>query len=287
MNIYKEKQPKNIPEDVKPQSSYLYSDEPQLESYLHLKQMMLLITCLEWFWKDRTDFFAAGNLTIYYRQNEKKPDFRGPDFFVVLDTNPDQTRKSWVVWEEQGKYPNIIVELLSSITATTDKTSKKKLYQDTFRTPEYFLFDPESLEFAGFHLVEGKYQPIKPNESGYLWSEELGLYLGVYEQSLRYFTPACEIVPTVEEDALLAEQQTEVLEQQTEVIEQQTEVTKQQIEVTKQQKELAKKEKELAKRQKELAEQQKELAKRQKELAERQKELAEQKVEKLVANLRN
>ena len=229
MNIYQEKQPENIPENVKPQSSDLYSDEPQLESYLHLKQMMLLITCLEWLWKDRNDFFAAGNLTIYYRPNEKKPDFRGPDFFVVLDTNPDQTRKSWVVWEEQGKYPNIIVELLSSITATTDKTSKKKLYQDTFRTPEYFWFDPESLEFAGFHLVAGKYQPIKPNSSGYLWSQELELYLGVHEQKLRYFTPACEIVPTRNEATLLAEKQ-KLAEQKQKLAEQKQELAEQKVE---------------------------------------------------------
>ncbi|MEL7511845.1 MAG: hypothetical protein AAGM27_06820, partial [Cyanobacteria bacterium J06554_3] len=38
----------------------LYSDEPQLETYLHLQQMMLLLNCLDWLWKDRTDYFLAG-----------------------------------------------------------------------------------------------------------------------------------------------------------------------------------------------------------------------------------
>ena len=212
MTIAREKQPEIIPENVRLTPSDLYSDEPQLETKLHLQQMMLLLNCLEWLWKDRNDFFATGNMTIYYSPNQKKTeDFRGPDFFVVLDTKPDQTRKSWVVWEEQGKYPNIIVEILSSSTAKTDKTSKKKLYQNTFQTPEYFWFDPDSLEFAGFHLVGGKYQPIKPNSSGYLWSQELELYLGVYEQKLRYFTPAGEIVPTLKEANLLAEQKNEKL----------------------------------------------------------------------------
>ena len=42
----------------------------------------------------------AGNLTIYFNPNQlKTQDFRGPDFFVVLDTD-DRERKSWVVWQE-------------------------------------------------------------------------------------------------------------------------------------------------------------------------------------------
>ncbi len=29
----------------------LYSDEPEMETNLHLRQMLLLIVCLEWFWR--------------------------------------------------------------------------------------------------------------------------------------------------------------------------------------------------------------------------------------------
>ena len=91
----------------------LYSDEPPLESELHLRQIILLLQSLEWLWRDRTDFYAAGNLTIYYSPNQKKSeDFRGPDFFLVLDTER-KSRKSWVVWEENGQYPHVIVEILS------------------------------------------------------------------------------------------------------------------------------------------------------------------------------
>jgi len=181
--------------------SDLYSDEPPVESELHLEQIMLLIKCLKWLWKDRYDFYAAGNLSIYYSPNQKKSEyFRGPDFFVVLETER-KTRKSWVVWEEDGKYPNFILEILSPSTAKTDREFKKELYQNTFRTPDYFWFDPYTLEFAGFYLTNGKYQPLEPNEKGHLWSEQLGLYLGIYQGLLRYFTPTGELVPTPEETA--------------------------------------------------------------------------------------
>jgi Uma2 family endonuclease len=195
----------DITEDVIFPPGDLYSDEPPLETELHLEQIILLLKCLKWLWRDRNDFYAAGNLTIYYSQNKRKTeDFRGPDFFVVLDTER-KTRKSWVVWDEDGKYPHVILEILSESTANIDRELKKKLYQDIFRTPDYFWFDPYTLEFAGFHLVDGKYQPLEPNNQGHLWSQQLKLYLGIHQGLLRYFTPEGELVPTPEEVAELAE----------------------------------------------------------------------------------
>ena len=183
-----------------------WSDEPPLESNLHLRQIILLIKCLEWLWQDRDDYFATGNLTIYYSPHQKKSEeFRGPDFFVVLGTSRNQNRRSWVVWEEGGKYPNVIIELLSQSTAKVDKEEKKQIYQDIFRTPDYFWFDPESLEFKGFTLISGVYQPLEANEEGWLWSEQLGLYLGIYEEKLRYFTAEGELVLTPQEVLTQAE----------------------------------------------------------------------------------
>ncbi|HEY9747157.1 MAG TPA: Uma2 family endonuclease, partial [Allocoleopsis sp.] len=155
----------------------------------------------DWCWQERNDYFAAGNLTIYYSPRQRKSEqFRGPDFFVVLGTER-KPRKSWVVWEEEGKYPNIIVELLSPSTADTDRGLKKQIYQDIFRTPDYFWFDPDRLEFAGFHLVDGRYEPLEPNAQGLLWSQQLELFLGIHEAQLRFFTAEGQLVPTPEESA--------------------------------------------------------------------------------------
>lgn len=177
----------------------LYSDEPPLETDLHRDQIDLLIRILKQFWADRQDFYASGNLTVYYSpQQRKSEDFRGPDFFVVLGAEK-RPRKSWVVWEEGGKYPNVIVELLSDSTAETDRTLKKEIYQDTFRTPDYFWFSPDTLEFQGFHLVDGVYEALLPNEQGQLWSQQLQLFLGVHNRQLRFFTPVGQLVETPEE----------------------------------------------------------------------------------------
>jgi len=192
----------------------LYSDEPQLETDFHRRQIDLLIRLLEYFWRDRHDFYISGNLTVYYNQKQlKSRDFAGPDIFMVLGTEK-RDRRSWVVWDEDGKYPNVVIELLSNSTAKVDRGAKKQLYQDIWRVPNYFWFHPETLEFAGFHLVDGKYEALIPNEQGYLWSEQLGLYLGIHETQLRYFTSDGAIMPLPEEQERIAKEQERIAKEQ-------------------------------------------------------------------------
>jgi len=198
-------------EAMMPDGKQLLSDEPEMESSLHYTQLLILVTCLEWLWRDRNDFFIGANLTIYFsRQELRNRDFRGPDFFLVKNTEK-RPRNAWVVWEEDGRYPDLIIELLSESTATTDRNLKKLLYQDRFRTPEYFWFSPSSLEFEGFRLVGQQYEAIVPSSSGWRWSETLSLYLGIEAGKLRYFTLEGNIVSTPEE---VAEQTNLLLEQE-------------------------------------------------------------------------
>ena len=63
------------PTDIILPSGDLYSDEPELETYQHLQQLVYLLTSLEWWWRDRTDFFAAGNLTVYYSPRQRKSEY--------------------------------------------------------------------------------------------------------------------------------------------------------------------------------------------------------------------
>ena len=186
-------------EAIMPDATQLESDEPEMESSQHYMQLMLLVICLEWLWRDRNDYFIGASLSIYYsRQQLKNREFRGPDFFLVKQTQK-RHRKSWVVWEENGQYPNLIIELLSDSTARVDRNLKKELYRNNFRIPEYFWFDPETLEFMGFRLQNNQYEEIQLNNQGWRWSQELELYLGVYENQLRYFTANGERVPTPQE----------------------------------------------------------------------------------------
>ncbi len=213
-----------------PDATQLLSDEPEMESSLHYMQLLMLVTCLEWLWRDKNDFFIGANLTVYFsRQQLRNKDFRGPDFFLVKDTDK-RSRTSWVVWEENGRYPDLIIELLSDSTANVDRGLKKQLYQNQFRTPEYFWFSPETNEFEGFRLVGSEYQAIALEENGWRWSQELNLYLGIWEGRLRYFNQHGVLIPTPEEAALQERQRAETERQRAETEHQRAETEHQRAE---------------------------------------------------------
>ncbi|OQY43404.1 MAG: hypothetical protein B6247_31735, partial [Candidatus Parabeggiatoa sp. nov. 2] len=51
-----------------------------------------------------------------------------------------------------------------------------------FKTPNYFVFDPfDAKSLRGWHFKNRRYEELVPNEQGRIWSEELQLWLGVWE----------------------------------------------------------------------------------------------------------
>ncbi|MDE5118508.1 MAG: Uma2 family endonuclease [Trichodesmium sp. St2_bin2_1] len=265
-------------EAIMPDATQLESDEPEMESSQHYMQLMLLVICLEWLWRDRNDYFIGASLSIYYsRQQLKNREFRGPDFFLVKQTQK-RHRKSWVVWEENGQYPNLIIELLSESTAEVDRNLKKELYRNNFRIPEYFWFDPETFEFMGFRLQNNQYEEIQLNNQGWRWSQELELYLGVDENQLRYFTANGERVPTPQEAAI----QEQLVARQAQLQAQQAESQVQQAESQAQQAQLqAQQERERAQQAQLQAQQERERAQQERERAQQERERAERLAQRL------
>jgi Uma2 family endonuclease len=186
-------------------------DGVPLETSWHRWCMNLLIASVLYRQRDGTDFYVGGNMFIYFSlEQARSQDFRGPDFFVVQGgVNLEPARRYWAVWDEGGRYPDIIIELLSRSTAELDRTVKKKVYEQTFRTPNYYCYEPASQKLEGWELVGGRYEPLRPNEYGRLWSSVLGLWVGTWEGEylrqrgtwLCFFDEKGEVVP-VEEEAL-------------------------------------------------------------------------------------
>ncbi|MBD1937037.1 Uma2 family endonuclease [Microcoleus sp. FACHB-68] len=207
-----------------PPTDLIFDDGVPLETNRHRTAMNVLIRSLQQAWASRQDFFTGGNMFVYYSSTQaRNRDFRGPDFFAVLGIDGSYSREGWVVWNEEGRYPNVIVELMSESTAEIDTGIKKDIYEQTFRTPDYFVFnpfDPNSLQ--GWHLdISQGYQPLVPNERGWLWCETLGFWLGTWEGIverqpaiwLRFFDEAGNLVLLPEEAAA---QQAETAQQQAE-----------------------------------------------------------------------
>ncbi len=199
----------------------VYSDGEPLESEWHTLEYPLLRELIGQAMTEqgRTDFYTGGNMFVYYSVEQAQEvseemqkglpwrAFRGPDVFWVGGVDPDRERKAWIAWEEGGRLPDVIVELLSPKTAKKDRTEKRDLYARIFRTAEYFLCDPETWQLEGLRLAERFYQPIPPDENGRIWSEQLGVSLGFWHGVidrreriwLRLFHADGTLVPTREE----------------------------------------------------------------------------------------
>ncbi len=165
-----------------PPVDLIFDDGKPLESNRHRIGIDVLIRSLNEQGK-RNDFFAGGNMFVYYSSHQaKNNEFRGPDFFVVLDVDGSSPRQGWVVWEEKGRYPDVIVELMSSTTAKIDVTAKKDLYEKIFRTPDYFVYDPfDPNSLRGWRLDQNQhYQELIHSDRGWLWCSTLGLWLGTW-----------------------------------------------------------------------------------------------------------
>ncbi len=196
-----------------------------METPRHAFQMWLLIDALQGWLRARGNGFAGGNMFLYYSLEQiRHRDFMGPDFFVALDV-PLGERKSWVIWE-QGRGPDLVVELLSDSTARYDKTGKMALYAQQVRVPEYYWYDPYNPDdFAGFSLGGDRYQPLPFDSQGRIHSPTMnlclgrweGIYLDVEAVWLRWFTADGELLPNKDE---IAEQKADLAERKANAAEQ-------------------------------------------------------------------
>src|SRR5262249_25534863 len=145
-------EPGFLPADILfPKVDLPETDGEPLDSPWHRSAINLPIESVQFRLRGRSDFYAGGNMFIYYSARQASTlEYRGPDFFFVKGVDGTRPRRYWLLYEEEGKYPDVIMELQSPTTAKVDRTIKKALYEQTFRTAEYFLFDPETRKLEGW-----------------------------------------------------------------------------------------------------------------------------------------
>jgi Uma2 family endonuclease len=200
--------------------AYPTSDgRPMGETDLHRNVMNLTIETLKMHFAGQ-QVYVSGNILLYYRPGNKRRHV-SPDVLLTRGLEP-RDRDCYLLWEE-GRAPNVVIEVTSESTRDEDLEDKMEVYRDEVKVAEYFLFDPRSeyLDPAlqGYRLSRGRYEPIAP-VGGRLPSEELGLQLESDGNRLRFYDPAGQCwLPTPQEahrEALAALQQSEAVRRQAE-----------------------------------------------------------------------
>lgn len=187
--------------------------EPMAETEKHVMEMLDIIQCLRDFFDDKPDIYVCANMLMYYRKGDPSC-VVSPDIFVVKGISK-QMRRTYKIWEE-GKAPDVIIELTSETTKSKDFREKKKLYQEEFKTREYYIYDPYELELKGYRLVKGKYTEM-PLKEGRIYSKELGLELAIHEGRLRLFHEGNLLLNPVEKTVRIREQARQLMEIQEEL----------------------------------------------------------------------
>jgi len=132
-----------------------------------------------------------------------------PDLLVAFDADPDlcERRNAYVI-SEQGKTPDLVLEIASPSTAHRDTGVKRLGYAD-LKIPEYWRFDKtgkhHKTRLAGDRLTtEGTYEPINITEvadgvfQGH--SAVLELYLRWDHEKLVFVDPANnQPIPTMQD----------------------------------------------------------------------------------------
>jgi Uma2 family endonuclease len=164
--------------------------KPMAETTVHRDAMMDLIRTLEDYYSGEPMVYVSGNMLMFYEEGNRRKHL-APDVFVTLGI-AKQLRHNYLVWEE-GKGPDLVIELTSKSTRREDQEKKRDLYRDVLHVREYVLFDPlaEYLKppLQGLRLVDGDYVPIELVD-GRLPSVVTGLHLEAAGHSLRLYSPA-------------------------------------------------------------------------------------------------
>lgn len=244
------------PEIAEPEIELPESDGKRVETPWHRDEIALLIDSAREVLRPRDDYFVGGDMCLYYdKQQAKNRAFLGPDFFYVDGADRTKHRRVWAVWQEDNRFPNVIVELQSSRTAYIDRYVKKDIYEQIFHTPEYFLYDPEARQLLGWilHNVhegngdERRYVPIAAGPDGRMWSNQLQLFLGLWEGVygdtrevwLRFFRPDGSLVLTGAERAAIEFQKAEAERQRAEAERQRADAERQRAETERHRAEVA------------------------------------------------
>ena len=167
--------------------------KPMAETDYHYRQLVDSRDTLDFHFADDPMVYVSGNMLMYYVEGDKRKHV-SPDVFLVKGVKKG-SRLYYLTWEE-GKTPNVIIEITSKSTRKEDTDTKFVLYRDVLKVKEYFMFDPfgdylKPDRLRGYRLRKGEYVPI-PLVDGRMPSQVLGLHLERDGITLRLYDPETE-----------------------------------------------------------------------------------------------
>lgn len=171
------------------QTTIIYSDTDGQQMADNTRQFQWIVTIkenLDLLFADNSNVFVAGDL-LWYPIEGNNTIRRAPDVMVVFG-RPKGYRGSYQQWQEDNIPPQVVFEILSPGNTIKEMAAKLQFYQ-WYGVEEYYLYDPEKVDFAGWQIMDGKLTIIEEIQG---WvSPRLGVRFEMAEE-LQIFTPTAE-----------------------------------------------------------------------------------------------
>ena len=171
------------------QTTIIYSDtdgQPMADNTRQFQWIVTIKENLDLLFADNSNVFVAGDL-LWYPIEGNNTIRRAPDVMVVFG-RPKGYRGSYQQWQEDNIPPQVVFEILSPGNTIKEMAAKLQFYQ-RYGVEEYYLYDPEKVDFAGWQIMDGKLTIIEEIQG---WvSPRLGVRFEMAEE-LQIFTPTAE-----------------------------------------------------------------------------------------------
>jgi Uma2 family endonuclease len=125
------------------------------------KQFRWIVTIkenLELLYAENPDVFVAGDL-LWYPVEGNNTIRQAPDIMVAIG-RPKGDRGSYQQWKEAGIAPQVVFEILSPGNRLAEMQRKLSFY-DRYGVSEYYIYDPDRIDFAGWMRIDGKLESIE------------------------------------------------------------------------------------------------------------------------------
>jgi len=203
---------------VKKPIIYPESDgKPMSDNTKQFHYIVSIKTGYDGLYKDDPNVFIAGDLLWYPVEGDNRTR-NAPDVLLAFG-RPKGDRGSYRQWEEAGIAPQVVFEILSPGNRLTEM-AKKRLAYERFGVEEYYEYDPDRGDLAGWvrrqnHLevIEEMQGWISPRTGVRFELDEDGELI-LYRPDGRRFETYLELLERAEAEHLRAEQEAARAEQE-------------------------------------------------------------------------
>ncbi len=171
--------------NTKPEIIYPDSDgQPMADNTKQFRWIVTIKENLEILFAEVADIFVAGDFLWYPLEGNNK--IRIAPAIMVVFGRPKGDRGSYKLWQEENIAPQVVFEILSPGNRPQEMM-KKLLFYQYYGVEEYYIYDPDNIDFTGSIRVGDRFETIEEVDG---WvSPRLGIRFQLTAETLEIYRP--------------------------------------------------------------------------------------------------